>query len=76
MGTGLNDEYLAKHHEFFQQHVIDKPRSYYRYGDSVTPDVWFDAVQVLEPLTFVLEPVTSVLSMSLAAVVCTLNIPH
>ena len=46
MGTGFSDEDLAKHHEFFQSHVIDKPRPYYRYGDSVTPDHWFEAVQV------------------------------
>ena len=46
MGTGFSDEDLAKHHEFFQEHLIDKPRSYYRYGDSVKPDHWFDAVQV------------------------------
>ncbi|XP_065065737.1 LOW QUALITY PROTEIN: DNA ligase 1-like [Rhopilema esculentum] len=48
MGTGFSDEDLAKHHEFFQSHVIDKPRPYYRYGDSVTPDHWFEAVQVWE----------------------------
>ena len=37
---------MAKHHEFFKQHVIEKPRSYYRYGDNLKPDEWFDAVQV------------------------------
>lgn len=45
-GTGFTDEALAKHHEFFKQHVIEKPRSYYRYGDNLKPDEWFDAVQV------------------------------
>ncbi len=48
MGTGFSDEQLVKHHQFLQQHVIDKPRSYYRYGDSVEPDHWFDAVQVID----------------------------
>eukprot|EP00794_Sanderia_malayensis_P009119 gene9120-10092_t len=48
MGTGFSDEQLANHYTFLQQHVIDKPRSYYRYGDSVCPDHWFDAVQVWE----------------------------
>ena len=37
-GTRFADETLAKHHEFFRQHVIEKPRSYYRYGDNLKPD--------------------------------------
>ena len=47
MGTGFSDEDLAKHHQFFQDHMIEKPRSYYRYGESVKPDHWFNAVQVI-----------------------------
>ena len=37
-GTRFADKTLAKHHEFFRQHVIEKPRSYYRYGDNLKPD--------------------------------------
>jgi len=48
MGTGFSDEDLAKHYQFFQDHVIEKPRSYYRFGESVKPDLWFDPVQVWE----------------------------
>ena len=45
-GTGFSDDDLLKHNEFFKQHIIDKPRPYYRFGESVRPDHWFDAVQV------------------------------
>jgi len=47
-GTGFTDDTLAKHHEFLQQHIIEKPRSYYRCGENLKPDHWFDAVQVWE----------------------------
>ncbi|XP_066292968.1 DNA ligase 1-like isoform X1 [Branchiostoma lanceolatum] len=48
IGTGFKDEDLDQHTEFFKNHVVDKPKSYYRYDSSVEPDHWFDAVQVWE----------------------------
>ncbi|XP_063845116.1 DNA ligase 1-like isoform X1 [Scylla paramamosain] len=48
IGTGFSDEDLAKHTEFFKKHVIENPKSYYRYDNTVAPDHWFDAVQVWE----------------------------
>eukprot|EP00058_Branchiostoma_floridae_P009899 XP_002595387.1 hypothetical protein BRAFLDRAFT_69217 [Branchiostoma floridae] len=48
IGTGFKDEELEQHTEFFKNHVVDKPKSYYRYDSSVEPDHWFDAVQVWE----------------------------
>ncbi|XP_034251987.1 DNA ligase 1 isoform X3 [Thrips palmi] len=48
IGTGFSDESLAEHAEFFKQHVIPKPRPYYRYDSNHEPDHWFDAVQVWE----------------------------
>ena len=48
IGTGFTDENLDTHTAFFKDHVIDKPKSYYRFEHSLEPDVWFDAVQVWE----------------------------
>lgn len=33
---------------FFQEHILPKPRAYYRVEASAEPDVWLDAVQVWE----------------------------
>lgn len=48
IGTGFSDEDLKTHSEFFKDHIIKEPRSYYRFDSSLTPDDWFDAVQVWE----------------------------
>lgn len=48
LGTGFKDEDLEKHTAFLKEHLIDKPKSYYIYDDSLKPDVWFEAVQVWE----------------------------
>jgi DNA ligase-1 len=48
IGTGFSDEDLKTHSEFFKDHIIKEPRSYYRYDTGLTPDDWFDAVQVWE----------------------------
>ena len=46
IGTGFSDEDLAKHFKFFQEHLIEKPKSYYAFDQSLEPDHWFDLVQV------------------------------
>jgi hypothetical protein len=33
---------------FFQEHILPKPRPYYRVDQSTEPDLWLDAVQVWE----------------------------
>ncbi|XP_077979976.1 DNA ligase 1-like [Glandiceps talaboti] len=48
IGTGFKDEELEQHNTFFKDHVIEKPKAYYRWDSSVEPDHWFDAVQVWE----------------------------
>ncbi|XP_074028599.1 DNA ligase 1 isoform X2 [Leptinotarsa decemlineata] len=48
IGTGFSDENLQTHSEYFKNHVISQPKSYYRYDSSLEPDHWFDAVQVWE----------------------------
>ena len=32
---------------YFKDHLISEPRAYYRVGEHVKPDVWFDATQVI-----------------------------
>nr|XP_053651259.1 DNA ligase 1-like isoform X1 [Cherax quadricarinatus] len=48
IGTGFSDEDLLTHSTFFKCHVIEKPKSYYRYDNSIAPDNWFEPVQVWE----------------------------
>ena len=48
IGTGFKDEDLERHATFLKDHIIDKPRPYYRYDSAHEPDHWFDAVQVWE----------------------------
>ncbi|GFT65082.1 DNA ligase 1 [Nephila pilipes] len=48
LGTGFSEKELETHANFFKEHVIEAPRSYYRYDNSLEPDVWFDAVQIWE----------------------------
>ncbi|KAL5234406.1 hypothetical protein ACI65C_001816 [Semiaphis heraclei] len=48
IGTGFSDEDLQTHTEFFQQHIIDGPKSYYRFDQSHEPDHWFETSQVWE----------------------------
>ncbi|RWS07438.1 DNA ligase 1-like isoform X2 [Dinothrombium tinctorium] len=48
IGTGFKDEDLEKHSQFFRNHIISDPKSYYSVDESIKPDVWFDAVQVWE----------------------------
>ncbi|KAK7082956.1 tRNA ligase [Halocaridina rubra] len=48
IGTGFTEEELQTHTSFLKEHVIQKPKSYYRYDNSHEPDVWFEAVQVWE----------------------------
>lgn len=48
LGTGFKDEDLENHAQFFQNHIIKQPKSYYNFDESLVPDVWFDAVQTWE----------------------------
>ncbi|XP_073408228.1 DNA ligase 1 isoform X5 [Dendrobates tinctorius] len=48
IGTGFTDEDLEKHHCFLKDHVLDSPRSYYRWDSATEPDYWFEPVQVWE----------------------------
>ncbi|XP_073458690.1 DNA ligase 1 isoform X3 [Aquarana catesbeiana] len=48
IGTGFTDEDLENHYNFLKDHVIDGPRSYYRWDSAAQPDHWFEPVQVWE----------------------------
>lgn len=48
IGTGFKDEDLETHTTFFKDHIIDKPKSYYKWDKSVECDHWFEPVQVWE----------------------------
>ncbi|XP_036419526.1 DNA ligase 1 isoform X2 [Colossoma macropomum] len=48
IGTGFKDEDLEQHYNFLKDHILPKPRPYYRVDQSAEPDVWLDAVQVWE----------------------------
>jgi DNA ligase-1 len=46
IGTGFSEEELERQAAYFKDHLISEPRAYYRVGENVKPDVWFDATQV------------------------------
>ncbi|XP_043079688.1 DNA ligase 1 [Puntigrus tetrazona] len=48
IGTGFKDEDLEQHYNFLKEHILPKPRPYYRVDQSAEPDVWLEAVQVWE----------------------------
>uniref|UniRef100_A0AAQ4P0H7 DNA ligase n=1 Tax=Gasterosteus aculeatus aculeatus TaxID=481459 RepID=A0AAQ4P0H7_GASAC len=48
IGTGFKDEDLEQHYKFLKEHILPKPRAYYRIDPGAEPDVWLDAVQVWE----------------------------
>ncbi|CAG9793147.1 unnamed protein product [Diatraea saccharalis] len=48
IGTGFTDELLQTLTAELKQHVIDAPRSYYRYDAGHIPDAWFSPALVWE----------------------------
>uniref|UniRef100_A0A8C1ETN3 DNA ligase n=2 Tax=Cyprinus carpio TaxID=7962 RepID=A0A8C1ETN3_CYPCA len=48
IGTGFKDEDLEQHYNLLKEHILPKPRPYYRVDQSAEPDVWLEAVQVWE----------------------------
>ncbi|XP_030400386.1 DNA ligase 1 [Gopherus evgoodei] len=48
IGTGFTEESLEKHYSFLKDHVLEKPRPYYRWDSSTEPNHWLAAVQVWE----------------------------
>ncbi|KAL2651262.1 hypothetical protein R1flu_019390 [Riccia fluitans] len=48
IGTGFSEAVLEDRSASLRQHVIDKAPSYYRYGETLGVDVWFEPVEVWE----------------------------
>ncbi|KAH8970003.1 hypothetical protein BDL97_02G063400 [Sphagnum fallax] len=48
IGTGFSEAVLEERSTTLRSHVIDQPKSYYRYGETIGVDVWFDEVEVWE----------------------------
>ncbi|EPS73222.1 hypothetical protein M569_01532 [Genlisea aurea] len=48
IGTGFSEAVLEERSASLRTKVIEKPKSYYRYSDSLSPDVWFEPSEVWE----------------------------
>lgn len=48
IGTGFSEAMLEERSTSLRSKVIPKPKSYYRYADTIKPDVWFEATEVWE----------------------------
>ncbi|ERN00501.1 hypothetical protein AMTR_s00102p00018040 [Amborella trichopoda] len=48
IGTGFSEAMLEERSASLRDKVISAPKSYYRYGDTLNPDVWFEPAEVWE----------------------------
>ncbi|CAN0879111.1 DNA ligase 1 [Linum grandiflorum] len=48
LGTGFSESELEKHYTRLRSKVITEPKSYYRFGEKLNPDVWFEPSEVWE----------------------------
>ncbi|GAB4842935.1 tRNA ligase [Ancistrocladus abbreviatus] len=48
IGTGFSEAMLEARSTSLQSKVIPNPKPYYRFGDTMDPDVWFEACEVWE----------------------------
>ncbi|XP_010689152.3 DNA ligase 1 [Beta vulgaris subsp. vulgaris] len=48
IGTGFSEVVLEERSSSLRSQVIPNPKSYYRYGDTLKPDVWFEPSEVWE----------------------------
>ncbi|POO01131.1 DNA ligase, ATP-dependent [Trema orientale] len=48
IGTGFSEAVLEERSASLRSKVIPKPKSYYRYAETITPDVWFEPTEVWE----------------------------
>lgn len=48
IGTGFSEAMLEERSTSLRSKVIPKPKSYYRFADTINPDVWFEPTEVWE----------------------------
>ncbi|PIA37167.1 hypothetical protein AQUCO_03000029v1 [Aquilegia coerulea] len=48
IGTGFSEVMLEERSSSLRAKVISKPRAYYRYAETMNPDVWFEPTEVWE----------------------------
>ncbi|XP_020094279.1 DNA ligase 1 [Ananas comosus] len=48
IGTGFSEAQLEERSASLRSKVISKPKPYYRYADTMNPDVWFEPAEVWE----------------------------
>lgn len=48
IGTGFSEAMLEERSASLRSKVIPKPKTYYRYSDTISPDVWFEPSEVWE----------------------------
>lgn len=48
IGTGFSEAMLEERSSSLRSKVIPKPRPYYRFADTISPDVWFEPTEVWE----------------------------
>ncbi|KAF4395839.1 hypothetical protein F8388_018113 [Cannabis sativa] len=48
IGTGFSEAMLEERSASLRSKVIERPKSYYRYAESINPDVWFEPFEVWE----------------------------
>ncbi|KAI9194253.1 hypothetical protein LWI28_004454 [Acer negundo] len=48
IGTGFSEAMLEERSSSLRSKVIPKPKPYFRYADTINPDVWFEPTEVWE----------------------------
>ncbi|KAJ1917985.1 ATP-dependent DNA ligase Cdc17 [Mycoemilia scoparia] len=48
IGTGFSEQDLENGKKELEQYIIPEPKSYYSFGESTKPDVWFEPARVWE----------------------------
>ncbi|CAK0786390.1 hypothetical protein CVIRNUC_009603 [Coccomyxa viridis] len=48
IGTGFSEEQLKQFSEQLKEYLVPSPKPYYRYSETLIPDVWFDTKTVWE----------------------------